>query len=67
MSSLPCPDHLKLLAFQTLCVINDTTGEVLRRVLANDEALAEQTRKHLREFERALVIAYERGKTGATA
>ena len=66
MSSSPCPDHLKLLAFETLCEINGATGEVMRRVLASDEALAVQTRKHLHEFEQALVIAYERGRTGAT-
>jgi hypothetical protein len=66
MSSLPCPDHLKLLAFETLCTMNRATGEVMRIMLLRDEDLAIDAREHLHELEQALAIAYERGRTGAT-
>jgi len=66
MSSLPCPEHLRTLAFQGLCVLHDTTTEVMRETLSGDDDLALKSAAQLHQLEQLLVIAYERGQTGAT-
>ena len=62
----PLPEHLRTLAFQGLCVLHDTTTEVMRETLSGDDDLALKSAAQLHQLEQLLVIAYERGRTGAT-